>query len=240
MTQTAIQRIFMPFKQVLPGWMHDRTRSIATAFIGPILAAHRTGYFRSALKMAAVSKNGQPLPWYTYSAIDFLKYRNYEEKTVLEFGGGQSTLWWASQARHVISLEGDRQWYEKIKSQVPSNVDLRFVSMENKEKNVAEVTRELEGRKISKYDIIIIDGLYRREMIPIAVDHLADDGIIICDNAEGYGFWEGFKESSLWRVDFFGNAPGVVLPHATSIFFRPSSCFIFNVKHPIPVIAKEP
>jgi hypothetical protein len=240
MTQTAIQKSFAPFKRFLPSWAWKPIRSIGTAFIGPILAAHRTGYFRSSLKMAAVSKKGQPMPWYTYPSIDFLKYRSYEDKTILEFGGGQSTLWWSGKARHVITLEGDRQWYEKIRSQMPSNVDLCYVSMENSDINVSEVMRTLESKQNSKYDVIVIDGLYRFEMISIALSRLADDGIIICDNAEGYGFFEGFRDSGLWRVDFFGNAPGVVLPHATSIYFRPSSCFIFDAKYPIPVIAKEP
>jgi len=189
--------------------------------------------------MAAVSKNGQPLPWYTYPCIDLLKYRNYEDKIILEFGGGQSTLWWAGKAKYVVTLEGDKEWYEKIKGQMPGNVDLCYVSMESKETNVYEVKYTLETKQYSKYDVIIIDGLYRYEMIEIALSRLADDGIIVCDDAEGYGFYEGFKESGLCRVDFFGNAPGVVLPHATSIYFRPSSSFVFDAKYPIPVIAKE-
>lgn len=239
MTQTVIQKSFAPFKRLLPSWAYNPIRSVGTAIIGPIFTGYRTGYFRSAFKMAAVSKNGQPLPWYTYPAIDFLKYRNYEDKVILEFGGGQSSLWWAGKARHVVTLEGDKRWYEKIRDRMPGNVDLCYVSMESEEINVSEVRRTLEAKKYSKYDVIVIDGLYRYEMIPIALSRLAEDGIVICDNAEGYGFYEGFKESALWRVDFFGNAPGVVLPHATSIYFRPSSCFVFDAHYPIPVIAKE-
>lgn len=239
MTQTVIHKVFAPIKQLLPSWAYNPIRSVGTAIIGPMLAAYRTGYFRSAFKMAAVSRSGEPLPWYTYPSIDFLKYRNYEDKIILEFGGGQSTLWWASKAKQVVTLEGDREWYEKIKGQIPNNVDLCYVSMESKEINVSEVTHTLKNKQYSKYDVIVIDGLYRYEMIEIALSYLADDGIVICDNAEGYGFYEGFKESGLWRVDFFGNAPGVVLPHATSIYFRPSSCFIFDAKYPIPIIAKE-
>lgn len=239
MSHTIIQRSFAPFKQLLPDWAYNPIRSVATAIIGPILAAYSTGYFRSAFKMAAVSKNGQPLPWYTYPSIEFLKYRNYQNKIILEFGGGQSSLWWACRAKQVVTLEGDEAWYEEIRDRMPNNVELCYVSMENKEMNISDVTRTLEDKKYSKYDVIIIDGLYRYEMIPIALRYLADDGILVCDNAEGYGFYEGLKESGLCRVDFFGNAPGVVLPHATSIYFRSSSCFVFDANYPIPVIAKE-
>jgi len=240
MTQTVIQRSFAPFKKLFPSWVYNPIRSIGTAFIGPILFAHRTGYLRSAFKMAAVSKSGKPVPWYTYPSIDFLKYRKYEDKVILEFGGGQSTLWWATKAKHVVTLEGDKEWYEKIKGGMPNNVDLCYVSMESKETNVSQVKDSLETKQYSKYDVIIIDGLYRYEMIEIALCRLKDDGILVCDNAdaEEYGFYEGLKDSGLYRVDFFGNAPGVVLPHCTSIYFKPSS-FVFDAKYPIPVIAKE-
>lgn len=239
MTMTAIQKSFAPFKKLLPSWAYNPIRSIGTAFIGPIRFAYSTGYFRSAFKMAAVSKSGNPLPWYTYPSIDFLKYRSYENRIILEFGGGQSTLWWASNAKHVVTLEGNKEWYEIIKGKMPRNVDLCYVSMESREHIGSRVKEMLETKQYTKYDVIVIDGLYRYDMIEIALSRLAEDGIIVCDDAEGYGFYEGFKESGLSRVDFFGNAPGVVLPHATSIYFRPSS-FVFDAKYPIPDIATEP
>lgn len=188
--------------------------------------------------MKAVSKNGEPIPWYTYPCIDFLKYRSYEDKNVLEFGGGQSTIWWSSRAKTVVTLEGDREWYEKIKNTMPDNVDLHYVSMKNKDINVSQVNKVLDAKQYSVYDVIIIDGLFRYEMIEIALPLMKDDGMIICDNAERIGFCEGFKESGLNRVDFFGNAPGVLFPHVTSIFFK-SQSFAFSSEYPIPVLAKE-
>ena len=62
--------------------------------------------------------------------------------------------------------------------------------------------------------------------------------IIICDNAEGYGFYEGFKSRGMDRVDFYGYCPGVILEHSTSIYFMRSS-FVFDPTIPIHVIAKE-
>lgn len=110
--------------------------------------------------------------------------------------------------------------------------------MKNKDMNVSQVNKVLDAKQYSAYDVIIIDGLFRYEMIEIALPLMKDDGMIICDNAEGYGFYEGFKESGLNRVDFFGNAPGVLLPHVTSIFFK-SQSFAFSSEYPIPVLAKE-
>ena len=236
MTQTVIQRVFKPFKEHLPEPIWQMIRSVGTAVIGPIRFAYLSGYWRSSFKRAAVTKSGSPLPWYTYPAIDFLKFRNYQDKRVLEFGGGQSTLWWAEHAESVVTLEGDEQWFNDIKQGMPSNVSLHYVSMQNREENVIAVNGVLKQYPQAKYDVIVIDGLYRFEMIEIALKHLNNDGVIICDNAEGYNFCEGFKGSGLQRVDFFGNAPGTVLPHCTCLYFAQNS-FIFNAEHPIPVIA---
>lgn len=187
--------------------------------------------------MAAVSRSGDPLPWYTYPCIDFLKYRSYD-KTVLEFGVGQSTLWWAQRAKRVIGFEGDEVWRQKLKARVPSNVELHLVPIDSPSACVDAINRILSFQSDPRFDVIVIDGLWRYELIDIAASVVTDTGIIICDNAEGYGFYEGFKDRDFHRVDFFGNAPAVMLPHCTSIFFRPGS-FVFDPKYPIPVIARE-
>ena len=91
-------------KKLFPSWLSNPVRNVVTAVLTPITTSYRTGHFRSSLKMAAVTRQGDPLPWYTYPAIDFLKDRNYAGKTVLEFGGGQSTLWWAAHAASVVTF----------------------------------------------------------------------------------------------------------------------------------------
>jgi hypothetical protein len=92
---------------------------------------------------------------------------------------------------------------------------------------------------ISKYPLRCIDGLTRGDLFDIASNYVAPSGIIICDNAEDYGFYEGFKDRGFSRVDFYGSAPGILLPHCTSIFFAASS-FVFDPAVPIRNIAKNP
>ena len=52
------------------------------------------------------------------------------------------------------------------------------------------------------------------------------------DDAERYEMYEPLRTSGPNRVDFFGNAPGIVLERGTSIFFRSSS---FAVKTDVPI-----
>ncbi len=238
MTQIWIQKAFKPLKACLPRCISDPIRSLGTAVLTPILFSLRTGHFRSSFKMAAVSRSGAPLPWYTYPAIDFLRYRSYENRTVLEFGAGQSTLWWAHRAARVLALEGDVSWAEKLRPNLPSNVELALVPMENPSVCTEAVNRTLDANRDTQFDVVVIDGLWREQMIDIAARVVKETGFIVCDNAEGYGIFEGFKNRDFYRVDFFGNAPSVVLPHCTSIFFRRGS-FVFEPSQPIPVIAKD-
>lgn len=238
-TYTVIQRVFAPFKRHLPVWAWDPIRRVATAVLTPALFSWRSGHLLSSLKCKAVTRNGEPLPWYTYPSIEFLKHRDYSDRSVLEFGAGQSTFWWAARARRVVAMEGDAQWFEIISLRKPGNVNLHVVSEKDPQSCVNDVIRVLrEDYQDEKYDVVVIDGSYREEMIQIALNYVTSDGLIVCDDAESYGFVEGFKDTGFSRVDFFGYSPGVVLPHCTSVFFR-SGTFAFSGKYPIPVIARE-
>ena len=238
MGESVFHKTFAPIRKLLPPWLANTIRNGVTAVLTPALYSYRTGHFRSSLKMAAVCKHGNPLPWYTYPAIDFLGGRRFENRTVLEFGGGQSTLWWATRASSVVTFEANRAWHDRIKIGMPINVDLHYVSRESGESDASQVTTILSAKTNRQYDVVVIDGLTRAQMFDIACNYIAPGGIIICDNAEGYGFYEGFKDRGLSRVDFYGNAPGILLPHCTSIYFAAAS-FAFDAAIPIRVIAKE-
>jgi hypothetical protein len=231
-----IHETFGQLKKYLPAPMSNWVRSFFTALLTPVLFSYNKGHFNSSWKMLSVSRTGEPLPWYTYPCIDFLKYRDFRDKTVLEFGGGQSSFWWAQRARSVVTLEGDKQWYEKIKSKMPLNVDLFLVSMESPSVCVERVRGVLN--QYSNFDVIIVDGLYRQEMLGIASSVMTDQGAIICDDAENFGCYEAFKDSTMCRVDFFGNAAGVIRSHCTSVIFK-ERCFLISPRCPIPIIAME-
>ena len=230
MPRTLVHRTFQPIRKYLPAPVSNFVRSFFTATLTPVLFSYRSGHFKSSWKMSAVSQTGAPVTWYTFPCNDFLRQRDFSGKSVLEFGGGQSSLWWARRAERVVTLEGDAQWYEKIRSKMPSNVSLHLVSSDDAERCVRDVNEKLKDH--AKFDIIVIDGLYRTELIETARRKLADDGAIIVDNAEGYGFYEAFRDSGLQRIDFHGHSPGVILPHCTSVFFQDHS-FLLSPRHPI-------
>lgn len=193
----------------------------------PIAFSWSTGHFRSTFAQRAVTATGAPLPWYTYPAIDFLAANDFTQRLILEFGGGQSTLWWASRAGLVFTYEADAEWCRSLRSLVPTNVVV--TSCRN---DLADFSVPAEH-----FDVVVVDGCDRFAAARQSVTLLKPGGALILDNAEGFWGPEGtypiiemMRDLGYQRVDFYGYAPGVVRRHCTSIFFR-TDCFLFAGKH---------
>jgi len=61
-------------------------------------------------------RHGLVMPWYTHGALDELASRDWSDKTVLEWGGGCSTLWWSRVAHRVYTVETSPVWVDWIKA----------------------------------------------------------------------------------------------------------------------------
>ena len=183
------------------------------------------GHFQSAKHGMSVDKNGQPIPWFSYPAIEYLNQLNLSDKTVFEYGSGNSSLYWAKVARQVISLEDNEKWYQIIKKSQPENLNLKLIV--NPEEFISEI------KKYDKFDIIIIDSEKietRFGAADIAPNYLKEGGFIILDNADWYhDAAQLLREQKLIEVDFTGFAPIIGYTTTTSFFFHRD--FNFSPKH---------
>jgi predicted O-methyltransferase YrrM len=227
MGRTLVHRLYQPVSRFLPAPLAGAVRRFATAALTPIYFSVASGHFRSALAQKAVTAKGVPLPWYTYPAIDFLAANNFARRSVLEFGGGQSTLWWAARADRVITQESDPAWYEQLRRQAPANAVVMSCRSDLGDFSVPA----------EKFDVVVVDGGDRFTAARRGEPLLKPDGALIFDNSEGFWGPEGtypiidmMRDLGYQRVDFSGYAPGVIGRHCTSIFFR-SGCFLFAGRH---------
>src|SRR5262249_49303887 len=124
---TKLHKYSSLLKRILPPVIWQPARALLTGIITPIRFSQKTGHWKSSLRMSACSSDGTPIPWYTYPAIDFLAQRNFEDRNVLELGGGQSTLWWSMRARSVLTIEDNSDWYAWLNSQIGANVALHHL-----------------------------------------------------------------------------------------------------------------
>lgn len=80
-----------------------------------------SGWIESVRCGEALDSNG-PVPWFTYSATRYLSSIVQSNYRVLEFGAGNSTLWWAERVSEVITVEHDPNWADKVRNRNLLNV----------------------------------------------------------------------------------------------------------------------
>lgn len=182
-----------------------------------------------------VDKEGSPIPWYTYPAIEYLSQFDYSKKKVFEFGCGNSSRFWAGRAETVTSVEDNPKFLEKWQKEfVEKNITIRF-----REEGEGYYNAILEDEAL--YDVIVIDGKNRSECAEMAMKRLAKGGIIILDDSDRINTskeyvlaTENLKKGDFIQVDFFGFCPMTVYPKTTSVFL--SRDFSFQSKHEVQPI----
>src|SRR5687768_4876731 len=115
---TTNPRLAERLQKALPLSIYIFLRNLAAAVLTPILFSKRTGHFRSSLRARSVDRQGNPIPWYTYPAFDFLAGKDYTGKRILEFGAGHSTLWWMQRAAEVVGIEGSEAWVGILQNKI--------------------------------------------------------------------------------------------------------------------------
>ncbi|HMR18622.1 MAG TPA: FkbM family methyltransferase, partial [Sphingobacterium sp.] len=159
-----------------------------------------------------------PIPWLTYSFLDFLDGRLHNDMTLFEYGSGNSTLFFAKHVKYVRSIEHDRAWYDKVKTSAPENVMISHIPMENISDYERAITLEPQ-----LYDIILIDGRRRVACLKNAVDQLSERGVIILDDSEREEYSEAFtflQERGFKHLPFSGIAIGAIHNKSTTVFYR--------------------
>lgn len=176
------------------------------------------GHLQSVITRSAIDGAGNPVPWYTYPAIHYLRQLNVADRTVFEYGSGNSTLYWSAVAREVVSVENNERWYKHMQGQVPANCRLIY------QPDLAKFAATIHDYS-EPFDIIVVDGpargRTRLKCARAAVDHLRVGGLIILDNAD----WlpcsaQLLRESGLLQVDMTGFAPISAHTQTTSLFFH--------------------
>ena len=183
------------------------------------------GWFKSFREKKSVDANGNPIPWITYPAIEFIRSRVKPEMAVFEYGCGASTLWWAGLVREVVAVEHDHAWFQEMSSRVPGNVNLMEVALDAE--GAYSKTIALPQFR-DRFDIVFVDGRDRVNCIKNCLSALTASGIIILDNSDRpeYGNAVDYLlESGFSKIEFVGLCPIVSFKSETAIFYRAGNGF---------------
>ena len=180
---------------------------------------HEKGWWKSWEINESIDSEHNPLPWVTYSFIDFIVERLDKTMIVFEFGLGNSTLFYSSKVKTIHTVEHDKIWYEKINRKLPTNVNISFIELEPD-----GAYSRASGLSGEKYDIIIVDGRDRINCMLNSVNHLNYNGILILDDSERVAYKNGVDDlisKGFKKIDFWGISPGFqAYNKSTSIFYR--------------------
>lgn len=151
----------------------------------------------------------KPRPWLSDEATVFFDSILKPEFTVMEHGGGGSTLWLAERVKHVTTIEHDLNWYVVLEKRKPANVTL------------------VMGQGvlyIAPVDVLFIDGEpveNRAEWILAAQRLVKPGGYVVLDNANRPEYAEAREQmrrtfTEVKRVD--GNKGGFL--YLVTEFYR--------------------
>lgn len=184
----------------------------------------RLGYYKSLRLGRPVTASGEPLPWFSYPALQFLEQLDLSGLKVFEFGSGNSSRYFLRRGCLVTSVEDSAEWFSYLKTHSSENDKMKLIFAATK----AEYVSALSGEG-TKYDIILVDGSHRELCLEAAQNSLSQRGIIILDNAEWYPeSVSKLRGAGFVEIDFCGLGPLNGFGWATSFFFLPSSGLSFS------------
>jgi predicted O-methyltransferase YrrM len=179
------------------------------------------------------------LAWWSYPAMrrvdEFLSSR--PGARIFEYGAGASTLWLAKRAGQVDSVEHDGQWAETVREllvDTTGNVKLHAVPpiaatadtvvrsgrAGHTDLDFADYVSTIDEVG-GPFDLIVVDGRARVDAFRRALDHLADDGVVVFDNIRRKRYWEVLSAMPGLRIELLkGGTPTLPYPTTTGLIWR--------------------
>jgi len=169
-----------------------------------------------------------PIPWFTYPAIEFLSQFNYSDLDVFEWGSGNSSFYFAKKCKSIISIEINPEWYELNKEYKLKNQEFILSNQEQFDLEILNYNQ--------LFDIIIIDSIKRNECTNQALLKLKENGLIILDNSDRHPeICEKLRNNGFTEIDFHGFGPINSYTWTSSIFFKMFSLKPLSIQPVIPI-----
>lgn len=184
---------------------------------------NKESWRKSFLEGFSQDEHGNPVPWMSYPAIEFLKNNLTKDHEIFEYGCGASTLFFAKRVKKVFGVETNSRWRDVILSlsKDDSNIEINLMP-DGLENPAYENFAKNSGRK---FDFIIIDSLKRFESAKNSITALKPGGTIILDDSERPNYkkiFDFFAQNNFTKTDFPGIAPGQLRIKNTTFFKAPN------------------
>ena len=170
------------------------------------------GFLESSRSSIPVDGYGNVMPLYSYPCYEYIRSMDWKNANIFEFGCGYSSIWWDNVDANVYGVDSNDEWINKIQSSVSGLLNIELAN------DGEEYTTSIYRHNL-KYDVIVIDGMYRYDCVEPSLDCLANDGMVILDNSEWHtNTKELLDNSDLMPVHFHGMKPIHVDIETTSCY----------------------
>jgi 16S rRNA G966 N2-methylase RsmD len=198
-------------------------KKIAKAILTPISFSFKTGHFWSAMAGKSMDSNRNPIPMLTYPALEVLASMDLAKVSILEFGSGQSSIYFDQRVKKLTSIESSPQWARYVRNNTSSKVNL-YVCPEKKDFKL--VQKKIVNKQ---FDIVLIDGVPykggdRMEAANLTLNLANNPKLVIVDNSDlrqCLPIINAFEINNYIRADFIGYSPKAYHKQSTSFFFLP-------------------
>lgn len=162
-------------------------------------------------------------PWFTFEAIDFLSRILNKDMVGFEYGCGGSTIFLAQRMKSLVSVEHDRQWFNRTEAAVeakpqlswqgnliPCSPDLAFdrskcnhpdhyYSSDNaySGNSFVDYVKFIDNYSDEYFDLILVDGRARPSCLKHAMPKVKPGGYLILDNSDRSYYLTNLDRKSL-------------------------------------------
>jgi hypothetical protein len=140
-----------------------------------------------------------PIPWLGYRAIAHIEGLLQPDWKMIEFGSGMSTVWFARRCAHVLSIEDNRDWFDKVQGFLTkhaiTNVELRY-----RPPGPYPILDDVPNASI---DFVLVDGAERRECCRNVIPKVKPGGYVYLDNCDmaSNDLGDNFREGEALLLD---------------------------------------
>ena len=122
-------------------------------------------------------------PTLASGAVNYLKneLKKNPNWVIGEWGSGRSTIWFAGKARKVVSVEHDSKWH-KATVEKAAELGIKNVAIKHVPNEVSKYSGALRGE--GPFDIVLVDGNFRKECAAEVRSLIKPGGYIILDDAD--------------------------------------------------------
>lgn len=153
-------------------------------------------------------QNGLVFPWFTHPMLAQLSTWDLEDKVVLEYGSGLSTVWWARKAKRVVSVEAKKDWVNQIQIELFKNGLAHKAQLVHRPVSEADFSKadwyihayQDAGCTGDEFDIVVVDGILRNECMKHALELLGKrGGTLVADNWQQDYIWQSAEMVELMK-----------------------------------------